>query len=1489
MALSDELISLFVKTTKDEQEKKSESIVYGKTVEREGEMYVHIDGAPNELLTPIATTTNLTAGERVTVMIKNHTATVTGNISSPAARMGDIEDQADAITAMEIAIAKKVDTETLNAETARIDTLVSENVTIKEHLTVAEGDIDILQTNILTVNEQLTARDAEIENLKTTKLDASVADITYATIEDLQATDADIYNLNATYADFVETTTEKLTATEADIQTLKVNKLDATTADIKYATINNLKAESARIDDLEADVADIDTLIFGSATGTSIHTSFANAVIAQLGDAQIKSAMIDSVSASKITAGDIITNNVRVMSEDGSLIISDETMQISDGNRVRVQIGKDASNDYSINIWDADGNLMFSKGGITDSAIKEAIIRNDMVSDTANIAAHKLDINSLFEEINGSEKTIKSSRIYLNDQEQTLDVAFETVTTDIEEIQNGMSSQGTQITAIQGQIASKVWQQDIDTAVSEVSGATETLSTQFTTLEQEVDNISATVASHTSTLSTKADSSTVTEVSNRVTSIEASLEGFESTVSSTYVTKTELASVEVGGRNLLLNSKAFKGSNIISVATFADDTYKDFSIRTYDGTTITGNYTDIITFKNIYAETLGSTYTFSFYAKGTGNRTLCTYFYGATEYVRIARVVQSSGVTGTAADGASYWTLTDDWQRYWVTWTLREEGNIDIERYVMFRLYPGGTVDICGCKLEKGDKATDWTPAPEDVDGDIAIAQAAAEAAQATANQNATDMANIVTAFNTDISNLQTQIDGSITTWFYSGVPTNNTEPAVHWSTDALKNVHIGDLYYDDDTGYGYRYRVTNGSYNWQRITDTDVTKALADAHAAQDTADQKRRVFYTQPTVPYDKGDLWVQGSDGDILRCQTAKTTAQSYSASDWVAASKYTDDTVANSAVQQAANAQQVANAAQEDINNLKIGGRNLLRNSKGDNSTDLSYPAPVVSDDVKGYCLERTNVTTGNENYIGSSRTDIVDPSTEYTFSVDLWCNEYLKSFDLFWLSDTYEEVKTAAGYVNVISYANRKITPNAWTRVSWTFVTNASDRTGYIRIDNNGTTEAGTESILRAANLKLEKGNRATEWTPAPEDVEDRITTAETKIIQNEDSITTLADRTTTVENKFTGYSTTEQMNSAIEQSAQSITSSVSETYTTKTEFKSLEVGGRNLVAGTDEVREYVGNITSGGNGTYLDVWSGKTIDVAGDTSYIVSFDAKADVAQSMTCYFYSPNTTTSALSSTGHSSKSQDGSVQVSLTTEWARYWVKWTQTPADAKKNIIVGRNFTENDIYIRAVKFEAGNTPTDWTPAPEDMATSDELDSLQSTTEIIETQLTTAESLIAQLSDCISMLVTDGNGESLMTQTSNGWTFSTSQIQDIVDTTSEKLDVLTNDVGDIDSAVNVLQQAVNDLGVISEYVKITVYDGEPCIELGETDSDFKLLITNTRIMFMEGTGVPAYINNQSLFINKAVIEEELQQGEFVWKARSNGNLGLIWKGVTS
>ena len=179
---------------------------------------------------------------------------------------------------------------------------------------------------------------------------------------------------------------------------------------------------------------------------------------------------------------------------------------------------------------------------------------------------------------------------------------------------------------------------------------------------------------------------------------------------------------------------------------------------------------------------------------------------------------------------------------------------------------------------------------------------------------NSDDLTAYIAATNSKLDDLQGQVDGSIMTWFYEYVPTNSNAPASDWTTTALKNNHLGDLFYDTLTGYCYRWQVQNNTYSWNRITDVDVTKALADAAAAQDTADKKRRVFTATPMTPYDVGDLWAQGTSGELMRCKTAKTSKQSYAAADWEKASKYTDDTKANAA-------KSAADAAQADANALK----------------------------------------------------------------------------------------------------------------------------------------------------------------------------------------------------------------------------------------------------------------------------------------------------------------------------------------------------------------------------------------------------------------------------------------------------------------------------------------------------------------------------------------------------------------------------------------
>lgn len=175
-----------------------------------------------------------------------------------------------------------------------------------------------------------------------------------------------------------------------------------------------------------------------------------------------------------------------------------------------------------------------------------------------------------------------------------------------------------------------------------------------------------------------------------------------------------------------------------------------------------------------------------------------------------------------------------------------------------------------------------------------------------------------------DLEAVKNQIDGAIETWFYKPVPTLSNEPAVNWTTNEAKDRHLGDLYYDGN-GKAYRFQMSGTSYVWQVITDSDITKALANAKAAQDTADGKRRVFVSTPTnsSAYDVGDLWVNATYGsyknDLLRCKTAKQANAQFSIGHWELASKYTDDTKANQAQASADAAKQAADSAKQTANN------------------------------------------------------------------------------------------------------------------------------------------------------------------------------------------------------------------------------------------------------------------------------------------------------------------------------------------------------------------------------------------------------------------------------------------------------------------------------------------------------------------------------------------------------------------------------------------
>ena len=182
------------------------------------------------------------------------------------------------------------------------------------------------------------------------------------------------------------------------------------------------------------------------------------------------------------------------------------------------------------------------------------------------------------------------------------------------------------------------------------------------------------------------------------------------------------------------------------------------------------------------------------------------------------------------------------------------------------------------------------------------------------------------------LGELQDQIDGQIETFYYDYEPTLQNKPASNWTTTEERKKHEGDLFFwkpnkeTGEGGYAYRffYDSTVGKWEWVLVQDTDITKALAAAQNAQDTADHKRRVFVTKPQPPYDIGDLWSQEEDegGDILTCTVSRAKGASYVQSDWQKLNKYTDDTKAEEALEAASLARNMTMQLDNDYQGIPV---------------------------------------------------------------------------------------------------------------------------------------------------------------------------------------------------------------------------------------------------------------------------------------------------------------------------------------------------------------------------------------------------------------------------------------------------------------------------------------------------------------------------------------------------------------------------------------
>lgn len=756
-----------------------------------------------------------------------------------------------------------------------------------------------------------------------------------------------------------------------------------------------------------------------------------------------------------------------------------------------------------------------------------------------NIESVKSEFTQTAEEIKMSVKNIKGDVSNLNIQVGKIEQSvadnkgnISSLTTTIDGINATVKKQGESISSID-QKADKISQQ-VTSVKSELNSKIELTAGEIT---QKVDDVRADLSSEIKQTSDRI-SQTVTDMNkNLSTRIDQTAKDIELNASKTEEIGTKLDNLEIGGRNILKNSK----NGIVCTDT-------DHSSTTTPGATITTKATGIgnahrfiedfyTTPVSELSKRVGTEFAFSLDVKITGSFTNLRTKVDFRDTSHNSSIFSNFiGINGLEVG---------KWTRVSGVASVKEVANVTATRSLFLFDWSnstvGSTIEYRNLQLEEGNKSTAWTPAPEDIENELTNnyynktqmesklqiqsdnitanvkkevttikndldqnyynktetdskiklssdnislkVEKVEEAAQSTAE----DLTNYINLNKKELENLQSQIDGSIMTWFYSYVPTNSNKPAVDWNTVDLKNNHLGDLFYDTTTGYCYRWQVQSNQYSWSRVTDVDVTKALSDAAKAQDTADAKRRVFVATPKPPYEVGDLWVQGTSGDIMRCKTAKTSSQSYSSSDWDKASKYTDDTTANGVKNDLKNnyytktqtdaqikvssdsiTSTVKKEITTEVGKINVGGRNLLLNTRdfgGNKWISAGTSTPPVYD-------------TDGMYYIG-----VVDTWSNYAKQIiNIDPGEYIISLYAKSSKQAVLEIKDDSSIHNHV-IGNITVSSNTWEKYTLSFKnTYATYPFMFTLLTRQNT------STIYVKKIKLEKGNKATDWSPAPEDM-----------------------------------------------------------------------------------------------------------------------------------------------------------------------------------------------------------------------------------------------------------------------------------------------------------------------------------------------------------------------------------------------------------------
>lgn len=693
MALSHELVSEFVRVTKDEPKTVNESTVYGTVKEANinGNAFLGVQLDGSDIITPVMTTAEYKTGERVAVSIKNHTATVTGNASSPAAHPHTVIAVDDKVNSLEVIVADeikaneaafgsliakdaeiinlvagKASIEELNAEKARIDELKAGSVTT-EDFEATNAKIDALEANNVTVNDKLSANEAAIKDLQTSKLSATDAEIKYANIDFANIEEAHLEAIHAKLGIVDNITFENGTLTgelvgvtiKGDLiegNTIKADKLVVKGSDGLYYKLNFEYGTFKDGEPVPEDSLHGSIITAKSVTAEKVSVSDLVAFDATIGGFKIEDNSIHSVvkeSVNNTTRGIYLDNDGQMAVGDGSNFIKyyQETPAYLHFIST-VAGGTDRRIHYDTAQFQHLENTTYTLSFKARSSVDDTVLVS-CVAGNEQYNKNTYTLGKSWKECSVTYTTsvYGSLTFWLQDANTDADI------TDIKLVKEG------------------------DTSSLLIEGAERVISCWTTIGAVAINSVDAIYK-----LAVSADSIVFGN-----TNVESAFND--------RVTRDEFNSLEIGGRNLIKNSDFSNGTSKwtvgpdIKVEIIEDDTHKQCleissSVKGSANCRVYPHPTDN------FIHT-GGTYSLSFYAKASVDGTKLQTNVGGGEEI------------------AKNHTLTTDWEKYTFTYEAYDRS------LTFWPVDANSTIYIAKVKVEKGDKCTDWTIAPEDIDDDI--------------------------------------------------------------------------------------------------------------------------------------------------------------------------------------------------------------------------------------------------------------------------------------------------------------------------------------------------------------------------------------------------------------------------------------------------------------------------------------------------------------------------------------------------------------------------------------------------------------------------------------------------------------------------------------------------------------------------------------------------------------------------------------------------